>query len=124
GLVDHAMVPALLDDFDIALQPKVVAYASPLKIFDYVAAGRAIVAPDQANIREILEHERTALLFDPNRTGALWQAVERLIADPDLRMRLGAAARAELEQRNFTWRGNAERIIAWAQTDIAAAAKR
>jgi glycosyltransferase involved in cell wall biosynthesis len=124
GLVDHAMVPALLGDFDIALQPKVVAYASPLKIFDYMAAGRAIVAPDQANIREILEHERTALLFDPNRTGALWQAVERLIADPDLRTRLGAASRAELERRNFTWRGNADRIIAWAQADIAGTGKR
>jgi glycosyltransferase involved in cell wall biosynthesis len=114
GLVDHALVPGLVGGFDIALQPRVVAYASPLKIFDYMAAGRAIVAPDQPNIREILEHERTALLFDPDAEGAMAEAVARLAGDAELRERLGAAARAELERRDFTWRGNAARIAAWA----------
>lgn len=117
GLVEHDRVPGLVAGFDIALQPKVVPYASPLKVFDYMAAGRAIVAPDQPNIREILDHERTALLFDPDADGAMWQAIARLIADPALRMRLGAAARAELERRDYTWRGNARRIAAWAAAD-------
>jgi glycosyltransferase involved in cell wall biosynthesis len=115
GLVAHADVPATVAGFDIALQPRVVAYASPLKIFDYMAAGRAIVAPDQPNIREILAHERTALLFDPERPGAMWDAVARLLAGPDLRSRLGAAARAELVARDYTWRGNAARIVGWAR---------
>ncbi len=115
GLVPHEDVPATVAGFDIALQPRVVEYASPLKNFDYMAAGRAIVAPDQPNIREILAHERTALLFDPARPGAMWDAVARLLADPALRARLGAAARAELEARDFTWRGNAGRIVGWAK---------
>jgi glycosyltransferase involved in cell wall biosynthesis len=115
GLVPHEDVPATVAEFDIALQPRVVDYASPLKIFDYMAAGRAIVAPDQPNIREILAHERTALLFDPARPGAMWDAVARLLADKALRTRLGAAARTELEVRDFTWRGNAERIVGWAK---------
>ena len=114
GLLAHADVPAAAAGFDIALQPRVVDYASPLKIFDYMAAGRAIVAPDQPNIREVLEDGRTALLFDPAREGAMWAAVARLLADPGLRARLGAAARAELERRDYTWRGNAARIVAWA----------
>jgi glycosyltransferase involved in cell wall biosynthesis len=114
GLVPHEAIPATVAGFDVALQPRVVDYASPLKIFDYMAAGRAIVAPDQPNIREVLEHERTALLFDPGQPGALWQAVARLLADAALRRRLGEAARAELERRDFTWRGNAARIVAWA----------
>jgi glycosyltransferase involved in cell wall biosynthesis len=114
GLVPHEQVPATVQTFDIALQPRVVDYASPLKIFDYMAAGRAIVAPDQPNIREILAHGRTGLLFDPNQPGAMWGAVARLLADPALRARLGAAARAELEARDFTWRGNAARIVGWA----------
>jgi glycosyltransferase involved in cell wall biosynthesis len=114
GLVAHADVPATVAGFDIALQPRVVAYASPLKIFDYMAAGRAIVAPDQPNIREILAHERTALLFDPARPGAMWDSVARLLAEPPLRARLGAAARAELVARDYTWRGNAARIVGWA----------
>ncbi len=94
-------------------------YASPLKVFDYMAAGRAIVAPDQPNIREILEHDRTALLFDPEREGAMWEAVTRLITTPGLIDRLGSAARAELERRDFTWRGNAERIVGWASAERA-----
>lgn len=111
GVVDHALVPGTVLDFDIALQPKVVAYASPLKIFDYMAAGRAIIAPDQPNIREILEHERTALLFDAEAPGAAWTAIARLATDAALRERLGAAARSELIARDYTWRGNARRIV-------------
>ncbi len=114
GLVPHENVPETVAGFDIALQPRSVDYASPLKIFDYMAAGRAIVAPDQPNIREVLEDGRTALLFDPARPEAMWEAVARLLADPALRERLGRAARAELEQRDYTWRGNAARIVAWA----------
>ncbi len=116
GLVPHAQVPETVAGFDIALQPRVVDYASPLKIFDYMAAGRAIVAPDQPNIREVLEHNRTALLFDPARPGAMWEAVAALLADADLRRRLGMAARAELERRDFTWAGNARRIVEWVKT--------
>jgi glycosyltransferase involved in cell wall biosynthesis len=115
GLLAHADVPAAVAGFDIALQPRVVDYASPLKIFDYMAAGRAIVAPDQPNIREVLEDGRTALLFDPAREGAMWAAIARLLAEPPLRRRLGEAARAELERRDYTWRGNAARIVEWAE---------
>ncbi len=46
-------------------------------------AGKAIVAPDQPNIREVLEDEKTALLFDPADTAGMFAAVKRLIDDPD-----------------------------------------
>ncbi len=114
GLVAHEKVPATVSAFDIALQPRSVDYASPLKIFDYMAAGRAIVAPDKPNIREVLEDGRTALLFDPERPEAMWEAVARLLGEPQLRRRLGQAARAELQARDYTWRGNAARIVSWA----------
>ncbi len=116
GLLAHEAVPEAVAGFAIAVQPRVVDYASPLKIFDYMAAGRAIVAPDQPNIREVLEDGRTALLFDPARPEAMWQAITRLIDDAPLRRRLGAAARAELMRRDYTWRGNAARIVGWAET--------
>ena len=116
GVVPHGAVPGHVAEFDIALQPKVTPYASPLKIFDYMAAGRAIVAPDQPNIREILTDGETALLFDPEVPGAMWQAIARLIDDTGLRQRLGAAARAELERKDYTWRGNARRIATLAAT--------
>ena len=116
GLVAHDEVPALVCGFAIALQPRVTDYASPLKVFDYMAGGCAIVAPDQPNIREVLEHETTALLFDPDRSGAMWAAVRRLAGDPALRARLGSAARARALERH-TWEGNARRIVALAIQD-------
>jgi glycosyltransferase involved in cell wall biosynthesis len=115
GLQSREQVPALIAGFDIALQPRVVEYASPLKIFEYMAAGRAIVAPDQENIREILRDGETALLFDPARPEAMWQAVLRLAGSAALRQRLGSAARAEIVRRDYTWAGNARRVAGWAR---------
>ena len=117
GLVPHEEVPASVSRFDIALQPRVTEYASPLKIFDYMAAGCAILAPDQPNIREILTHEETALLFDPASPGSLVATLRRLTQDAALRRRLGQAAREQLETRNYTWEHNAQRIVAWAAED-------
>lgn len=115
GLVPQDQVAGRVLGFDIALQPGVTPYASPLKIFDYMAAGCAIVAPDQPNIREILRHEDTALLFDPASPDARWSAIQRLISDPMLRARLGRAARQTLEDRDYTWNGNARRVVEWAR---------
>lgn len=111
GLQPRVAVPGLIRQFDIALQPSAVPYASPLKIFEYMAGGRAIVAPDQPNIREILADRETALLFDPADPEGLWRAVRRLADDPALRQRLGANAARALAARGYTWRCNAARII-------------
>ena len=110
GLVARTEVPALLTGFDIALQPAAVAYACPLKVLEYMAAGCAIVAPDQPNLRELLAHERTALLFDPTDPEAAWQAVRRLAEDAPLRRRLGEAARAEIPRRGLSWAALAQRV--------------
>jgi glycosyltransferase involved in cell wall biosynthesis len=112
GLAPREAIPQHVAGFDIALQPASVAYASPLKVFEYMAAGRAIVAPDQPNIREVLRDGETALLFDPADPQTMWRAIARLIEDAALRARLGAAARAEILARDLTWSGNARRIVA------------
>jgi len=119
GLVPQDQVAGRVMEFDIALQPAVTPYASPLKIFDYMAASCAIVAPDQPNIREILVDERTALLFDPGSRDGQWAAIKRLAGDDSLRRRLGASARAELEEREYTWSGNAARIVSLAREVLA-----
>jgi glycosyltransferase involved in cell wall biosynthesis len=118
GVVPPDRIPGLVSGFDIALQPRVTAYASPLKLFEYMAAGCAIVAPALANIREVVADGETALLFDPAAPGAMWQSVKRLTADVPLRRRLGDAARA-CALAHYTWRGNARRVAAWAAADLA-----
>jgi glycosyltransferase involved in cell wall biosynthesis len=59
GVVARERVPELVAAFDIALQPAVVAYASPLKLFEYLALAKAIVAPRQPNIEEVLTTRKT-----------------------------------------------------------------
>jgi glycosyltransferase involved in cell wall biosynthesis len=112
GFQPRQAMPDLIRRFDIALQPRAVPYASPLKLFEYMACGCAIVAPDQPNIREILTNGVDALLFDPDDPQALWRAIRRLARDPELRERLGEGARHTLVARNLTWQGNALRITA------------
>ncbi|MDB5412182.1 MAG: hypothetical protein JWR10_517 [Rubritepida sp.] len=124
GLAERAEIPAYIAGFDIALQPAAVAYASPLKVFEYMAAARAIVAPDQPNLREVLDHAHSALLFDPAEPGAFWRAVERLARAPELRRQLGDNARAEVLRRDLTWEGNARRVVAIAEAEIATLRRR
>ena len=109
GIVERDELASYIRQFDVALQPEVTAYASPLKLFEYMALACAIVAPDTENIREILTDQGDSLLFAPNDAKALAQAVRSLVQDPKLRHRLGMAARATLVSNNITWQRNAER---------------
>jgi glycosyltransferase involved in cell wall biosynthesis len=115
GVVSRDAVPAYVAAFDIALQPAVVAYASPLKLFEYLALGKAIVAPNQPNIEEVLDDDLNALLFDPAQAGALEALLARLASDEALRRRLGEGARATIGRLHLTWHGNAQRVVALGQ---------
>ena len=92
------------------MQPAATPWASPLKLFEYMAAGLAVVAPDQENIREVIAHEENGLLFDPGDPEAMPSAVARLAEDRLLREELGKSGRATIESREFTWLANACRV--------------
>ncbi len=124
GLVPRAQIMNYIAAFDVALQPHVVSYASPLKLFEYMALGRAIVAPATRNIREVLTDGEDALLFDPGDPAAFGMALKRLCDDAALRNDLGRAARAALERRGFTWADNAARIGSLAEAAIEAHRRR
>jgi glycosyltransferase involved in cell wall biosynthesis len=67
-------------------------YTSPLKLFEYMAMGKAIVASDLPSIRTVLAHETSALLAAPGDAEALGAALRRLTEDLALRQSLAAAA--------------------------------
>ncbi|MHA1112893.1 MAG: glycosyltransferase family 4 protein [Alphaproteobacteria bacterium] len=112
GIVGRDRIAAHVAAFDIALQPAVVAYASPLKLFEYMVLGRAILAPDQPNIREVLTDGIDALLFDPDSPDGFPTALARLCADAELRAALGAGARRTIVEKGLTWESNARRVAA------------
>ena len=112
GLVERDRIPGIVAAFDIALQPRAVDYASPLKLMEYMGLGRAIVAPDQPNIREVLVDGETALLFPPDDTDRFRACITRLCQDDSLRRRLGVAAARAITDRDLTWEANARRVLA------------
>jgi glycosyltransferase involved in cell wall biosynthesis len=123
GVVKPEDIAAHVAAFDIALIPGVTSYASPLKLFEYMALARATVAPDARNIREILVDGENALLFDPEDGRAFATAIIRLARDAGLRARLGAAARATIADRELTWAGNASRVAALIRASAPASAR-
>ncbi len=106
----HSEIPRLLPAFDIGLVPAINSYASPLKLHEYMAAGLACVAPDQPNLREVLQHDHDAVLVPPGDPEAFSSAVLELARDPNRVRRLGLAARGTVESRELTWAGNARRV--------------
>lgn len=111
GRVAHGEIPGLLPAFDVALVPAINPYASPLKLHEYMAAELSCIAPDQDNLREVLTHGENAWLVPAGDGAALLAALEALARDPELRLRLGRAARRTIVERDLTWRGNARRVL-------------
>lgn len=105
GAVPLENIPAFLREIDAAVAPYPPLpdfYFSSLKIFEYMAAAKAIVASHIGQIAEILEDGKTALLVPPGDTIALAEALTRLKRNPDLRIALGQNARIEAIARH-TW---------------------
>jgi glycosyltransferase involved in cell wall biosynthesis len=84
-------------------------YTSPMKLFEYMASGRPIVASDLPSLREVLAHEHNALLAPADDAEALAAALRRLLADPVLSSRLADRALADVE--HYTWRGRTAGIL-------------
>ena len=81
---------------------------SPLKLFEYMAAGKAIVASRLPSLGEVLTDEVNALLVTPGDADALAGGIRRLVNDPALRAGLGSAARDAVAE--YSWDRRAERL--------------
>lgn len=110
GLVHRDRVPEMVAAFDIALQPAVTHYASPLKLFEYLALGKAVIAPREPNLMEVLADGDNALLFDGGVAGDFEAGLDRLVTDANLRSNLGEGACRSIVERRLTWTENARRV--------------
>ncbi|MHC4616730.1 MAG: glycosyltransferase family 4 protein [Planctomycetota bacterium] len=113
GAVKHEEVPRYLAAVDVALAPYPeleTFYFSPLKTLEYMAAGKAIVATEIGQVKDLIEPERTGLLVPPGDKQRFKDEVERLANDRGLRERLGKNA-AEEARRAHTWRHRARFIL-------------
>ena len=123
GAVAPSDVPGLLTSMDAAVAPYPDSqrfYFSPLKVFEYMAAGRAVVASRVGQLASLIQHDVTGLLCPPGDAASLAAALERLRRAPEVRTRLGDAARASV-LRGHTWDAVAARVLELAARDPVAA---
>lgn len=111
GIIQREDMPNWVSQIEIALQPDVVSYASPLKMLEYLALGKAIIAPDTDNIKELLAGGVNALLFDNNNSNDFSDKLVELLDSSDLRHRLSIAAAETIQAKSLTWHNNGLRII-------------
>lgn len=107
GAIAPAEIPQILRGFDIATAPYPQAgiYFSPLKVYEYMAAGLPTIASAAGELPELLTPQGEApagLLVSPGDVQQLTIAIERLAADVDLRDRMGGVAR-ERVLAEHTW---------------------
>lgn len=112
-------VPQVLAAFDVCAMPhpatrQFASYTSPLKLFEYMAAGRAIVASDLPGWADVLQNEANALLVPASDVPALTAAIQRLQNDPPLRTHLGDTARTHALS-HYTWDARAQSILSHIQ---------
>jgi len=112
GAVPHREIPDWLAAVDIALAPYAAAapgYFSPVKLFEYMSMGMAVVAARLGQTQEVLEHGRTGWLYDADERGEPAATLRRLAREPEARAAAGKAARARVLAEH-TWERNAQRV--------------
>jgi glycosyltransferase involved in cell wall biosynthesis len=110
GRVAHDDIAAWIACMDYAVLPDSNQYGSPMKLFEFMAMGVAMVAPDYAPIAEVVSDGQTGWLFPRRKIDACVQRVIDLAMQGDQRQRVGAAARSYII-RERQWRNNAEQLL-------------
>jgi len=118
GHVKHEDVPELLSAADVAVSPSASEFAgqggSPLKLFEYMAAGKAIVAGGMSQNSRVIDNGQTGILVEPNDVRSFAEAIVSLLNDPEERKRLGNNSRKQAIEKH-SWERYArelERIYA------------
>ena len=125
GFIPNAEIPKYQAACDILLMPyqrrvaassggDIARYLSPMKLFEYMACGRAIISSDLLVLKEILNHEN-AVLLPPDDLTAWVTAIQDLSANPEKRAQLAAQAQKDAQQ--YSWKVRAQKIISAIQDD-------
>lgn len=110
GPVPRHDVPAYIDAMDICVLPDSNLYGSPMVLFEFMASGKAVIAPDLPPIRDVMTNGENGLIIRPGDAQALADALRALLRDSQLRSRLGENARNYV-LANRTLQANADEIL-------------
>lgn len=116
--VQHEQIPAYIAAMDVAVAPfkwrEDHLYGSPMKLFEYMAAGKASICTAIEQTTQLIDHGRTGWLYEPGDRAALAEALAALLAQPDRARAMGEAGRREIMAK-YTWRALAGDAVAIAE---------
>lgn len=110
GRVDYEDIPKFVHTMDICVIPKSNEYRSPLKLFEYMAMAKPIIAPRVRPVEEIVVDNLNGLLFDPGDGTSLKEAITTLVKDDSKRWEMGRMAR-KVALEKYSWENNAMKIM-------------
>jgi glycosyltransferase involved in cell wall biosynthesis len=114
--VPHHEVPALIAEADICVAPlglndrNVTQGACPIKVLEYMAASRPLVASNMPIVRELVREDVDGLLFSPNDPDDLARQILTLLNDVELSQRLVDSA-TERALTKFTWHESQKKLL-------------
>ena len=110
GRVEHAQIPSYLSAMDFGILPDSNDYGSPMKLFEFMAMEKGMVAPDFSPIAEVVKDNETSWLFPANDRQACIDLTLSLVEQDEQQKQVGLNARSYIEKER-QWRHNAEQII-------------
>lgn len=111
GAAPYHDIPNYVAAMDVCVIPGSNEYRSPIKLFEYMAMAKAVLAPRLRPIEVIVQDQQDGVLFKSDDPEELLQALQRLLQDTSWRASLGTKARAKILEC-YTWTHNAQRVIA------------
>jgi len=119
GQKPHKDIPTYLKAADILVLPNTRArmsseFTSPLKLFEYMASKRAIIASDLPSLREVLTDGRNALLVEPEDPVALASAIREVSGNPSLSQKISELA--YIDAAKYTWQKRADSILSFIES--------
>jgi len=104
GAVSPESVPGWINSMDLAVAPYPDLdnfYFSPLKIYEYMASGRAVLASSNGQLRNIIQHGSDGWLYSPGKVDCLLASLTLLRDSPRLRANMGRTARTTAERHSW-----------------------
>jgi len=110
GKVPHNEVSSYLSAMDLGILPDSNDYGSPMKLFEFMAMGKGMVAPDFSPIAEVVKNNETSWLFPASNKQACIDKVFEIVNDKAAHKTIGLNARAYIENER-QWKHNAEQLL-------------
>jgi glycosyltransferase involved in cell wall biosynthesis len=110
GNVKHEDVPRYVAAMDVCIIPRSNEYRSPVKLYEYMAMAKPVIAPRLEPIERVMKHNENGILFEQDDEESLKQAMMGLMEADGERAKLASAA-LESVAGKYTWKANAERVV-------------